>query len=305
MHPEFEKHGSFAHLKLGRKPTRRDDRTLELAKYINVGALPEIPATLALPAVASWPMYGNDQLGDCTIAAAGHMIQAWGEDVGAPTTPPDEWIATAYWETGTPPAASGTAGSPEDDGRDEIGVLNYWREPGIGADRIGAYASVDPADEAMVRAAMYLFGGVYTGIALPATAQGQAEWAVVGDGQSGESAPGSWGGHAVPYEAYDADGIELVTWGGTLKATWGFHAAYTEEVYAIISPDALNTAGSTWAGFDLEQLTADLALVTAPAKKGKTKAKGATLFQKKPADPDAGLRRPVPGPRAQRPSWRR
>ncbi|HYB25349.1 MAG TPA: hypothetical protein VEF89_01915 [Solirubrobacteraceae bacterium] len=36
------------------------------------------------------------------------------------------------------------------------------------------------------------------GIALPVTAQGQTEWTVVGDGKTGNSAPGSWGGHGIP-----------------------------------------------------------------------------------------------------------
>jgi hypothetical protein len=264
MHPEFAQHGSFEHLKLGRKPARRDARTLEFAKYINLAELPAVPTAIDLTAVVpSWPMYDNNQLGDCTCAAAGHMVQAWSAAIGSKTTPADSDVDLLYWETGDPPSTSGQAGGATDDGRDELSVLNYWRQTGLGADKIGAYVAVDPSNLADLRAGIYLFGGVYTGISLPITAQGQAEWDVVGDGKTGNSAPGSWGGHAVPYEAFDANAgtFTVVTWGATLKLTTAFHLAYTDEAYCIISSDFLTRAGESPEGFDMAALQADLAAI--------------------------------------------
>src|SRR5665213_2277872 len=70
--------------KLGKLPVRVDVRTLRLARYIVTAQLPAPPATLDLTShVTDWPMYANDRIGDCTIAAAGHMIEAWtGEGQG-------------------------------------------------------------------------------------------------------------------------------------------------------------------------------------------------------------------------------
>ncbi len=66
-------------MKLGKQPYKHDPRTMRLAKYIDMGALPPAPTELSYAdKVHPWPMYGNDQLGDCTIAAAGHMIELWG-----------------------------------------------------------------------------------------------------------------------------------------------------------------------------------------------------------------------------------
>lgn len=254
--------GRFDRMKLGKKPPRLDDRTLLLARYVDLAALPPVPDSYDLTAaVPSWPMSGNDRLGDCTCAAVGHMIQAWTYATGRDLTVPDAQIEELYWETGSPAAKTGAAGGPTDDGRDEISVLNYWRKRGVPGthDRIGAYAAVAPTDRALVRAGTYLFGGLYIGVGLPLTAQGQAAWSVVGDGKTGDSAPYSWGGHAIPIVAYSPAGLTVVTWGGLLDMTWEFCDAYVDEVYAIISPDWFDASGATVSGFDAAALAADLA----------------------------------------------
>src|SRR4051812_26356624 len=88
-HPILVEHGSFEHVALGRVEARHDPRTLRLASYLDDAVLlPEIPETFDLvPQVGSWPMYGNDALGDCTLATVGHMIQAWYAANGVTVTP--------------------------------------------------------------------------------------------------------------------------------------------------------------------------------------------------------------------------
>jgi hypothetical protein len=254
VHPEFAAVGTFAHLPLGRRAAFHDPRTLRLADYIDAAVLlPEIPAEADWTGgVPSWPMYGNNSLGDCTLACVGHMIQAWTAAAGRPVTPEEAAMIAAYWATGS-----------GDDGRFEVDILNYWRNSGIAGDRLGSYAYLDAQNLDHVRAAIYLFGGVYTGIALPQSAQGQPVWDVVGDGKTGPAAPGSWGGHAVPYLAYDGGGFKTVTWGSVLALTNAFHLAYCDELYVLISPDFLSAqAGNTPAGFDIAQLEADVIALT-------------------------------------------
>jgi hypothetical protein len=50
----------------------------------------------------------------------------------------------------------------------------------------------------------------------------------------------------------------VVTWGTTVKASWGFHTAYCDELYAMLSPAWLRHDPP---GIDVATLTADLALV--------------------------------------------
>lgn len=244
-----------ADVKLGRLDVRVDPKTLMFANYIDDAVvLPTIPSSFTAVGtkVKSWPMYGNDRLGDCTCAAAGHMIQAWNAAALRFANPPTEQAIEHFYIPVT---------GSQDDGRVELDVLNAWRHTGIGTvpgliDKIGAYVSVDPQNLAHVKAAIYLFGGVYTGIALPRSAQGQSEWKVV---PGPNSQPGSWGGHAVPYFAFTKSTFTLCTWGELMRMTTGFHKEYTEECYAIISPDFINSAGETPQGFNMAALTADLA----------------------------------------------
>ena len=250
-HPAFSADTGFAHLKLGRLAKRHDPRTLQMARYLDESKLPPIPATLAVVKVPTWPMYGNDRLGDCTCAAAGHMVEAWTEAAGKFTMPLDADVEHFYIPV------TGHA----DTGRNEISVLNAWRKVGFGGDKITAYTEVE-ITEKQVQTGTYLFGGLYTGVALPITAQAQAhEWSVVGDGKTGDSAPGSWGGHAVPFVGYDKTGVYLVTWGFVMKATWGFVKTYFDEAYAVLSNDWLTKTGGDIHGFNLAQLETDLAAI--------------------------------------------
>ena len=248
-----------SHFKLGKLPVRHDPRTLHLSAYLRAAALPPAPVQCDWGAkVKSWPMMANDRLGDCTCAAAGHLIQEWTTDAQAvPVVLPDSAIIAAYSRiTGYNP----TTGA-NDNGAVEIDVLNYWRKTGFAGHKIDAYAAIS-RNQAHTKSAISIFGGIYIGVALPLTAQGQNAWWIKEGDLKGQGAPGSWGGHAVPVIGYDPEGLDVITWGERLRMSWAFWAAYVEEAYAILSPDFLNANQIDPAGFDLAALQADLAAIT-------------------------------------------
>jgi hypothetical protein len=108
-----------------------------------------------------------------------------------------------------------------------------------------------------MKLAMYLFGSVYTGVALPLSAQGQEIWSVV-HGPTSEA--GSWGGHAVPLMGYDAHTATCITWGAPLKMTWSWQKKYMDEAYAVLSMDWIDQASQMAPNhLDWDKLKADLA----------------------------------------------
>jgi hypothetical protein len=243
--------------KLGKLPVRTDVRTLRLGRYVDVSKLPPPPATLDLTQdVADWPMYANDRIGDCTIAAAAHMIEAWtAAATGAAVEVTEPSVLAAFDRVKLVDPQTGEEGAVE------LDVLKDWREHGVERHRIAAFARVPIDDHALVRAATWLFGGLYIGLALPLTARTQDEWDWTGS-LSGDARPGSWGGHAVDIVGYDDASLTAITWGATKRLTWSFWERYVDEAYCILSRDFLE-GDEAPNGFDVEALKADLALVTA------------------------------------------
>jgi len=245
--------------KLGKKAARHDARTLLLARYIADVAPP--PAAIDwTPAAGAYGMMANDRLGDCTIAAAGHLIQTWtGNASGSPVVLPDDDIVSAYSQiAGYNPADPAT-----DCGAVEIDVLNAWRQNGLGAGghKIAAFVAVNLRNPLEVQTAISLFGGIYAGALLPTNAQAQVGfvWDVL---RNGDDAPGSWGGHAIPIVKYDPTGLWCVTWGKLQKMTQAWFAEYVDEAYALVTPDWIEANGRSPTGLDLATLTADLAEVS-------------------------------------------
>src|SRR4029078_5947119 len=95
--------------------------------------LPAPPETMALTGgVAAWAMYANDRIGDCTTAAAAHMIEAWtGEAHGAAVEVTESAGRTRFARVKLVDPQSG------EEGAIELDVLRDWRKHGVGHHRIG------------------------------------------------------------------------------------------------------------------------------------------------------------------------
>lgn len=243
---------------LGKLEYKHDDRTLMLARYVDGATLPPTPSHFTLPhPPAAWPMFHNDQIGDCTCAAVGHMLEGWTSALGAEINVTDDQVIAAYRAVSGYDPSTGA----NDNGAVELDMLNFWRHTGVAGRRISAFASVDVATKGLLEAACWLFGGLYIGVALPAGAERMnGVWSLPTRHTGPAWEPGSWGGHAVNVIGYDRYGVTLITWGEKWRMTWGFWRAYVDEAWAIISNDWL-TGGHTLAGFDAAQLAADLAAI--------------------------------------------
>jgi hypothetical protein len=190
-------------------PTRVDPRKLKLGKRRRgtirgrccllptsiTPALPAPPASLDLTTkVKAWGMMANDQIGDCTCAAAGHLPMQWTANAGRKMfTPTDKQIVAAYSGISGYNPATGA----NDNGAVEIDVLNYWRQSGFAGHKIGAYVALEPANHTHIMDSVYIFEGCYIGLQLPISAQAQVQnhqpWSVSPGGPTGDGKPGSGG----------------------------------------------------------------------------------------------------------------
>ncbi len=243
---------------------------LKLADYIHAERR-EPPAAVSRPHPGfNWGMLANDRLGDCVIAMMLHSIEEFHLDAKSPVPAfTDEDAIRLYSEiTGYDPHDPNS-----DQGTNEESAMTYWRHPGLrtsdGVDHtIVATVAVDPSNLDESRIAIDEFVALQIGIALPLTAQGQKEWTVVGDGRTGHSAPGSWGGHGIPYREYDAETFKCVTWGAELLLTAPFHQAYAQEAHVVVTKEMLDKTGVGPSGVAWDDLIADIkVLSSAPAVK--------------------------------------
>jgi len=257
---------------LGKLPKIEDPRTFKLARYLPARpALPAPPPSIDWSvAVPSWPMLMNDQIGDCVVAAALHSIQEWRALAGSGFSPTNSDALKVYEAFGYVPGDPST-----DNGIAMLPFLKYWRTHGIAGHKITAFVEVDLNNPIEIKQAIALFGNVFAGFAMPATAanqlgsrilRGYADekllWCVPG-GLTGDAAPGSWGGHCVPILEYVAGaryprGYKIVSWGSVYTATEYFARCYLDEAYAMVSLDFIDNAGLSASGFNLAQLEADL-----------------------------------------------
>ena len=209
--------------------------------------------------VADWPMYKNDEAGDCVWAMIGHTIQAittYGR--GKTITVTDADVIKGYSDV--------TGYNPNDPSSDQGTViqdaLNYWRKSGVGGHKIAAFAQVDHTNPDEVDAALYLFGHIQLGINFPASAMDQFNagepWDVV-------KHTTIEGGHAINL-GYVMDeppqvvgrapngNLKVVTWGRVQEMTPAFWDKYVEEAWVVFSEEWLSAAGSSPEGLDVAAL---------------------------------------------------
>lgn len=246
--------------KLGKLPARPDAVKLKFAAYLT-GKLPSPPTTFGHDnLVKTYPMFGNDQYGDCVWAGAGHETQIWSAEGGSPATFTDTGLLKAY------SAVTGfNKNDPNSDqGTDMQAAASYRRKTGIldshsKRHKVGAYVALTPGDVNQLYTATWLFGAVGIGIEFPAFAMDQFNarqpWDVSKHNTTID------GGHYIPAVGHHSGFINVVTWGREISMTEAFYKKYCDEAIAYLSPEALRV-GVSLEGFSLAALTDDLKQVT-------------------------------------------
>jgi hypothetical protein len=193
---------------------------------------------------------GNNTTADCTVAAIGHAVQTWTSLASTEAVIPDAAIIQMYADE-----SGYVIGDPNtDNGAVASDMLLYWYKNPIDNHALAGFASIRPGNRTSMRDAIYWFGACYIGIQLPLAVRNGGNW-MLPDGQSltNDWAIGSWGGHAIPAIAYNADTVTVISWGKLLTVNWAFMDAYCDEAYGLLSKDWL-TVGNSPPGLNWQAL---------------------------------------------------
>jgi hypothetical protein len=203
----------------------------------------------------------NDTLGDCGEAMTLHGIEGMHHAAGTAAPPFVAQDAINLYE----PVGGYVPGDPStDQGTDNQTLVDYWTQTGVrcAADgsvhKIAASVWVDPTQEVQNKIAIYELGVLFRAVNLPLTAQGQRTWQVDGDGHSGNSAPGSWCGHDIPFMAYDENDYDADSWGIWIPVEQDFDTTYAIQGFAVVAKDMLGRSGVSPTGLDWTALVADI-----------------------------------------------
>jgi hypothetical protein len=215
--------------------------------------------------VSAWPMYKNDTVGDCTVAAVLHMVASFtafsGSVPGGAMFTDDEAIKIYSAVSGYNPVTGAN-----DNGATLASVCQYMVK--IGATdvngkvhKFAAWAEVgDYTNTSLLKRITNAFGTAYLAIDFPDSAMTQFN-----DGLPWTYVAGSPndGGHAIPlqYSAENTgtmDDETIITWGAEWKMNEAFWHHQGVEAVAVVSADDVNvTSGTNPAGLALTQLVSD------------------------------------------------
>lgn len=243
--------GIHAHpeLKLGKRPTV-DKPKLKLSRLLT-GLLPPHPvATDNLQKVAGFGLDSNDRFGVCVPTGYDNFRRITSTLLtGKAVLTPQDQIFTWY-RTQNPGFDPRTDYYNEafDQGMVIQDFLSYLAK----TNEIVAFAQVDHTDKEEMAAALYLFLGLIVGVDLQNAQQDQTDThPAVWD----YSASGEWGGHCIVAGAYDAAGVDVITWAERVRMTQSFMSQQLDEAWVVIRLEHLLNP-SFRAGIDIAALSA-------------------------------------------------
>lgn len=246
-------------MKLGKHAPKKNLKTLLFSKYLRAEAPPPPPNKVFREyKISDWKLFGNDSAGDCTCAAAAHMLMLTSSHTGRMIVPELEDVIGMYTAISGYDPATGA----NDDGAAITDVLDYWQTTGLAGHKILGWAKIDHTSLVERHQGIYIFGANDIGVQLPTNAQDQ--FSAVETWDVAEKDGGIEGGHCILEPGYGREGSSFVTWGANQKASNEWSAKYVDEAYVVIDKSWINEAsGLAPNSLDLDTLRKDLASLRA------------------------------------------
>lgn len=231
----------FSHHKLGCLPPHPASKSKRVS-FVSIfgGSLPmPLEARDWTAGQTHRPMFGNDEVGNCTCAAIANIIVgAIKETYHKDWNPNTADVLALYSKiTGFDPSQTDpeTGDNPTDTGAVIEDVISHVIKHGAFGHHLVGTASIYAGDTLNIKRSIDWFGCVDLGVSLPLAWQDQAQWTLNGfHSLSQRWSPGSWGGHCVCSERYDHDFLYVWTWGELVPVSWDAVKSYFDTADAII-----------------------------------------------------------------------
>lgn len=246
-------------LKFGRR-SPKNAPALKLANYLT-GVVPAHPdAADYLATLSDWQMLGNDQWGDCVAVTWAGERRLLSACLGGKEEYPDLDQVLEFYKTQNPDFPQ------QDDGMDIQTALEELVKNG-GPDGVKAlgFAKVDHTNVDEVKAAIAIFGCVWTGVNVLNANMNEFN---ANEPWDYKPASGVDGGHSVITGGYGPAGAgalggdeRFITWAQETSFTDAFWSHQVDEAWVVIWPEHVGTRAFL-EGVDLAALAADYTALT-------------------------------------------
>lgn len=258
------------------KPGRRRPKRAPALKLgpLLTGAVPDHPVAADYLAAlgGGWQLLGNGTAGNCVAVTWANVRRlVTGTLVGTAVYPTQDQVWAVYrtqnpdFDPDGDPDVNGP-GSPADGGMDIQTLLELLVKDG-GPDGVKAvaFASVDPKKPDEIKAAVAIFGYVWTGVDV--LDRNMQEFSA---GQPWDYDPASPldGGHSVITGGYGTPGAgplggdeRFITWAAETSFTDAYWANEVEEAWVVVWPEHLGSR-EFLDGVNISQLAADYKAIT-------------------------------------------
>lgn len=211
------------------------------------GPDPTAPAAISATGIGDCGPTGLDHWQMAINAGNGRPFASW----GAP------FVVDLYGHLG-----GYVLGDPStDNGTNLQSNLGFWRKNAISGIQLTAFGALRPGtwDRAVRVATMQMFGPLYTGVNLQNNQETQfpGPWVYVPGGTVA-------GGHCIIQVSETNQVYEVgdVSWGAAVAANTSFQYLATEEMWALLTEESVDSAGSNPYGFSMAQLNEAIASLT-------------------------------------------
>ncbi len=224
--------------RLGKLAAVEDKRNLKLASIVRKIAVPAAYSIDEKFPGIQLQMLDNDRYGNCVVCEEYNHLQHFKLIETGKVVPitAREVDAEYFLETGN-----------QDIGLELLPNLKRERTVGVmmagKIRKIDAFAQVNPKDANAVNAAIFANGGLKIGLRLPISAQAEINAGRPWTKTTGAGTiPGTWGGHSVYVQGYDAKYVTCITWGRVQQMARPWFSKYCDEAYVLFDHlDAVKT----------------------------------------------------------------
>lgn len=219
----------------------------------SAGAVPD--SCLRYDSSAYYSMLGNDVVGDCEVAALGHVLQVQAHVAGSGYVPSLAETMTVYNACKSGPGERVPGHSGLFYGVEPNTLFKYTAVHGYdGRGGHLVFGKQLPNTRRSVMEAIFYLGGAQVTCGFPISAEYQRYYRVTaGD----NAAVGSYGFHGIAAVGYNTRGVEIVNWGKLIPVSWAWWDKYVvgatrggAQVWAPLSwdwcPGGVSPNGDSW-----------------------------------------------------------